>query len=507
MPIGGAGPVVVNEFRNVVYVMRRGNNGEITVINGSRNWYSITTESYVPDTMAVNQRTDRLYVSHPVSGDVRAVDTTSTSDHPPSVSIQIPGKPGPLAINSNSNRIYVSSNDIRAPVTVIDGASNTPVYLDTGGHGGTPYFMAVNPTNNRAYASFTNEIIVVDGANNALSFIPTSAPATAMAVEPNMNKVYALVGTRTLLAIDGATQNVISTQLPIDATAIAVDPLVHRLFVAGANGVAVYDVSAAAPNPSLNYQGLWWSAPAGSESGWGLNIAHQGGMLFGAWFTYDEFGNTQWYVVPGMNRQIGESYGGTLYRVTGPPYTAAAFDTSKVVATVVGFMSIGFADTSHATMQVTINDARITKAITRQVFGPLPTCGPNVSAAGQPNYTDLWWNSPAGSESGWGIFITHQGDNAFVVWYTYDVDGRGTWFVGNAVRNGAVYSGTFYRTTGPPFTASPWESARVGVNPVGTITLSFSDANNAMFSYSVAGKSGFKAITREAFASPPTVCR
>jgi len=47
----------------------------------------------------------------------------------------------------------------------------------------------------------------------------------------------------------------------------------------------------------------------------------------------------------------------------------------------------------------------------------------------------------------------------------------------------------------------------VVATPVGTLTLSFSDANNGTFSYSVPGASGFKAITREAFSSPPTVCR
>ncbi len=34
-----------------------------------------------------------------------------------------------------------------------------------------------------------------------------------------------------------------------------------------------------------NYQGLWWNAPAGSESGWGINFAHQGDTLFATWFT------------------------------------------------------------------------------------------------------------------------------------------------------------------------------------------------------------------------------
>ena len=36
-----------------------------------------------------------------------------------------------------------------------------------------------------------------------------------------------------------------------------------------------------------SYEGLWWNSPANSESGWGLNITHQGNILFATWFTYD----------------------------------------------------------------------------------------------------------------------------------------------------------------------------------------------------------------------------
>ena len=37
---------------------------------------------------------------------------------------------------------------------------------------------------------------------------------------------------------------------------------------------------------ATNYQDLWWVAN-GAESGWGVNLAHQGDNLFASWFTYD----------------------------------------------------------------------------------------------------------------------------------------------------------------------------------------------------------------------------
>ena len=48
-----------------------------------------------------------------------------------------------------------------------------------------------------------------------------------------------------------------------------------------------YNGPATLPPASLNFQGLWWNAPAGSESGWGINFAHQGDVIFATWFTHD----------------------------------------------------------------------------------------------------------------------------------------------------------------------------------------------------------------------------
>jgi hypothetical protein len=105
--------------------------------------------------------------------------------------------------------------------------------------------------------------------------------------------------------------------------------------------------------------------------------------------------------------------------------------------------------------------------------------------------------------------IDHQGDTLFVTWYTYAPDGRPTWFVGSQVRRtgNGTYAGTLYRSFGPPFNASPWNTAGVSVMPAGTIALSFSDADNGRADFAVEGISRSNAITRQVFASPPTVCR
>ena len=123
------------------------------------------------------------------------------------------------------------------------------------------------------------------------------------------------------------------------------------------------------------------------------------------------------------------------------------------------------------------------------------------------SFQGLWWASPANSESGWGLNITHQGDILFMTWFTYDTDGRGMWLVmssGNRTAPG-TYSGPLYRTSGPPYNRVPWTGA-VTVTQVGTATFTFSGANNGTFAYTVDGFSQTKAITRQAFSSPLTAC-
>ena len=70
-----------------------------------------------------------------------------------------------------------------------------------------------------------------------------------------------------------------------------------------------------------------------------------------------------------------------------------------------------------------------------------------------------------------------------------------------------IYSGTLYRTTGPAFNAVPFNPANVVATSVGTATLAFSDGTTGTFAYTVNGVSQSKAITREVFQNPGTVCQ
>ena len=112
-----------------------------------------------------------------------------------------------------------------------------------------------------------------------------------------------------------------------------------------------------------NYQDLWWN-PA--ESGWGINLVHQGSILFATLFTYAANGRDLWVVAPNLQAQPDGSFTGPLYSTTGP-----VFNTNPWVPigfAQVGDMRLAFADGEHGTLTYNIGTASVTKPITRQVF-------------------------------------------------------------------------------------------------------------------------------------------
>lgn len=283
--------------------------------------------------------------------------------------------------------------------------------------------------------------------------------------------------------------------------------------------------STAARSSSVSYQGLWWNP---DQSGWGMNIAHQGDTLFATWFTYDKNGNGMWLVMPsaqldptsmdmgdmmmmyGMGMDGGSSmptYHGNLYRTTGPALGTTPFDTTQVHATQVGTAQLQFFDDNYGAFTYTVGGSSTTVNITRDVFGPMPDCSLGGTPAATPNFTDLWWRA-GGTESGWGVNLEQQGDTVFGTWFTYDANGQGQWLVmPGASRTGAMaWTGTLYRTHGPAFDGA-WDASKVSSTVVGTATFAFTDASHGTFSATVDGVSISKPVSRMVYASPATVCK
>jgi hypothetical protein len=266
-----------------------------------------------------------------------------------------------------------------------------------------------------------------------------------------------------------------------------------------------------ATNP-ITFQGLWWRNPPGSEDGWGVNLTHQGDILFATWFTYDAAGDPLWLVVSNGARTGTDTFTGTMFRTTGPVFSAVPFDPGMVVATPVGSATFTFISANEGSFTYTFNGVTQTKQITRQIFAnPPSTCTAGGTASATPNYQDLWYRAPAESESGWGVNITHQADTLFATWFTYAAGGTGQWLVmSNLARTSPTsntYSGSILRTRGPAFNSVPWNNSQFTFATVGTASFTFANAENGTFNYTLDGITQSKPIVRQVYSSPASVCR
>ncbi len=275
-------------------------------------------------------------------------------------------------------------------------------------------------------------------------------------------------------------------------------------------GAAVAAARAGVAAAGVPAGGLWWAAPQGSESGWGINFAHQGSIIFATWFTYDAAGKGWWLSMTANKTATNpDTYAGQLQAARGPAFSAIPFDPTQVTRTPVGVGTLVLNDLNRGSFSYLVNGTQQHKALTRQNFGPPPSCafGPQPDFAAATNYQDLWWVA-GGAESGWGINLTHQGDIIFATWFTYDVDGTPMWLSVTAPKVAAgTYKGQLFRSTGPPLSAVPFNPGLVKLTAVGTATFAFANGNAATFTYTVNNVTQSKQITRQLFSPPAgTVC-
>jgi hypothetical protein len=249
-----------------------------------------------------------------------------------------------------------------------------------------------------------------------------------------------------------------------------------------------------------NYSDSWWNA---KESGWGITITDHDTNAFVQWYTYDQSGHNQKYVIPGGTFSNDKCrFSGAIQHVTGPSWTLAAFDPNQVSRTIVGSATIDFCPLGVPAGTIVFNynvDGVVgSKQLTRLPFGnDVPRRG-GTANTGASDFTDLWWNP---SESGWGVSVTQHGNNIFFRIFVYDTDGRPLLFVvpGVTFNSATSFTGALQLTTGPWFGSNPFDPNQVVRTTAGSATLTFSDADNGVLSYTVNGVTKTKSITRMAF--------
>ena len=119
-----------------------------------------------------------------------------------------------------------------------------------------------------------------------------------------------------------------------------------------------------------NYSDLWWRA-GGGESGWGVNVVHQGDILFATWYTYGADGTDVWMVMDSAAKIADRTYRGNVYRTTSAPFNA--YVGSQFAGTQVGTATFTFTDASNGTFSYTVDGVTQSKPIARYVFASPPT--------------------------------------------------------------------------------------------------------------------------------------
>ncbi len=253
-------------------------------------------------------------------------------------------------------------------------------------------------------------------------------------------------------------------------------------------GRGMFKATVPATGPA-SYQDLWWAGP--QENGWGVSIVQRGLSLFASMYIYDETGRPQWVAL------LGGAWNADFTAYTGPLYipqgsSFAAYDPARfVVGAPVGTGTLTFTGSGTARLDYTIRGVSGTKNIVRQPYG-----SPDATPVG--HFADLWWAGV--SQNGWGITISQQYRTLFAVWFTYDTQGRNTWFVvpGGTWTAGNIFTGTAYRTSSSPWVGAPYDPSRFAIQPVGTVTFTFgADGKSAGMAYTIDGLAGSSTIVRQ----------
>jgi YVTN family beta-propeller protein len=539
IPVGrGPRGVAVNLQGTRAYV---GNSGDstVSVIDTAANRVIATIGGIAaPESIAVNRGGTRVYVTNVAAfPSTAAVTVIDAGTHTVVANIPVGVTPTGLALSPDGKRLYVANANSRS-ISVIDTASLRVVTTIPTQFG--PHSVAVDPSGTRVYATLPRydertegTVIVIDVEKGMVAGSVTAGFGPfGISLNPTGTRAYVSnLGNEnfpgnTVSVIDTATFTVVATvRVGQSPNGVSVDALGQRAYVANTDSVTLSVIDTAGnsviatvglgPSPTSisqfpfpdNYQGLWWN-PA--ESGWGVHLVQQGNILFATWFTYDADGTGMWLVMSNGVNTGPSTYSGALHRTTGPSFDSVPWKPAEVTSTPVGTATFAFTGPDRGTFTYTVNGITQSKVITPLQFSsPMPNCTAGGTAGATTNYQDLWWRSPAGSESGWGVNIAHQGDVLFATWFTYGATGKGRWLSMSAgVPTGTnQYSGELYQTSGPPFSNQPWDPAKVTRLAVGTATFTFTDSDNGTFDFDLQGVTRSVPITRLAYSLPATLCR
>jgi YVTN family beta-propeller protein len=259
--------VAVNSATNKIYVVNSSRDS-VTVIDADTNSTTSIAVGKHPSAVAVNTKTNKIYVTAggyetANFGNVTVIDGATNATSKIGIGPSGPcaagdccacncpmAIPNAVAVNEETNRIYVAAHTTgdhaKDKVTVIDGATNETTSVEVEGE---PRHLVVNPVTNKVYAISEGRfefpagqparhkgVVIIDGASNSASTIHLpesfdSAFILNIAVNPATNKIYVINPEGGVSIIDGATGAMTSVGMEAP-DAVVVNPVTNKIYVA-----------------------------------------------------------------------------------------------------------------------------------------------------------------------------------------------------------------------------------------------------------------------------------
>ncbi len=206
-------------------------------------------------------------------------------------------------------------------------------------------------------------IYTYDAAGQPVWYVVPNCPLVNSACAGDIYRVTG--GTSPLVAWNGSAKDVVKagsgTLSFASTTAGAFDFTLNG--VTASKAITLQPLATGTTPPAVDYTDLWWNE---SESGWGVSLTQQFGIVFAAWYTYDNTGKPVWYVVPNCP-VVASGCTGELFQVTGgAPITAAWTGTNPAVS--AGSATFTFTSATAGTMRYTLGGTTLSRAIVRQTY-------------------------------------------------------------------------------------------------------------------------------------------
>ena len=109
-----------------------------------------------------------------------------------------------------------------------------------------------------------------------------------------------------------------------------------------------------------------WLLP--SEPGWGMNIIHQGNLIFATLYVYNAAGQPHFFSASETVATGNSSFSGPLYETVGTHYAASPYVGSQHFANPVGTLSLNFSSANAGTLTYSVAGVTYNKAIQRFAF-------------------------------------------------------------------------------------------------------------------------------------------